>query len=497
MDLKLHTEDSLRAAADTFVTFLYAAAVHLVIAHFASPGPMTTGLAIVVLCLILFLFSDWLSRVRLPWLLPAGDQVGVGSQLAKTVLEVGGLFFLVVAWLAFIESHGPTAVQNTEAALDFWIAHVDPYLAFAIFLFATFTWNLFMLRVMKKLTWLDLAKMTMNGDALDSNKVEVYAKRFWQYRQKLEASVAASTKGGTGNSLHDFAVAQRALIREAFMRTLAQIVALHIAWSSVVAGILILLGTIFSKDRSSATTITEQVEKMSWLLFLGVLFGILFLAFAIPFILDRSNGWRRCLIYSIGFCMFVVFSVFLSIELSRFAQINLNLCWLCGILLIPTAMFWISSQINGVTKKRVFLALSGTLGALSALLLYLTIRPTNLLVVVAVQQVLVNVFLQYAASEHPISATITPTSVELRPGESQKFSMAIVGTTNINVKWSASGGEIAPDPDELYCLFTAPPTKGNFIVTATPEADPNRAVEATVTVTDKPVDETGHSESSV
>jgi hypothetical protein len=478
MDLKLHTEDSLRTAADTFVTFLYAAAVHLVIAHFASPGPMTTGLALIVLCLILFLFSDWLSRVRLPWLLPAGDQVGVGSQLAKTVLEVGGLFFLVIAWLAFIESHDTEVIANTEAAWDFWLAHVDPYLAFAVFLFATFAWNLFMLRVMRKLTWLDLARMTMNGDALDSDKVELYAKRFWQYRQKLEASVAAATKRGTENTLYNFAVAQRALFREAVTRSVAQIVALHIAWSSVIAGTLILLGTIFSKDKSSAAMITLKVAKMEWPPFVFALLGGLFLAFAIPFVLNQFRGWKRCLIYSLAFCLFIVFSVWLSIRLATLSQFRLMLCWFSGILLIPTGTFWISSQIKNAARKRLFLFLSGTLGALSALLLYLTIRPTTLLVVVAVQQVLVNAFLQYAASEHPINVEIYPPTAELKRGGSTKFRVTVIGTTNTKVKWSADGGGITADG-----LFTAPNTEGNFVVTAAPEADPGRAVQATVTVT--------------
>src|ERR1035437_2964119 len=108
MEMSFDTEPSLRVVCDGFVTFLYAAAVHLIIAHSASrPGALSGRISFVVLLSILHLFSDWLSRVRLPWLLPPRDQVGTGSQLAKTLLEVGGLFFLVVAWLSLLEAAAP------------------------------------------------------------------------------------------------------------------------------------------------------------------------------------------------------------------------------------------------------------------------------------------------------------------------------------------------------------------------------------------------------
>lgn len=236
MHANVNSEYNLRTASDVFVTFLYAAAVHLVIAHFLQPGQLESGQqrdhmlvweSGLVLLFILFLFSDWIGRVRLPRLLPPDDQIGVIKQLAKTVLELSGLFCLVLACLATIEKSDSAWSDN------FWLAHLNANRSFAVFLFLTFIWNLLMLWVMKQVSWLDLARLGMSGTAADSEKAKIYAQRFLQYREK----------GGTWvpkDRVWSYLIRTPfKMFTEAGVRTIAQIVAFHIAWASLFACVII------------------------------------------------------------------------------------------------------------------------------------------------------------------------------------------------------------------------------------------------------------------
>jgi hypothetical protein len=487
MDLRLQTEDSLRAASDAFVTFLYAASVHLIVAHSARPGPMTTQMSVVVLLFILFLFSDWLSRVRLPWLLPPGDEVGFRNQFAKTILEVSGLFFLVLAWLAAIEGNTkestPSFSWSTREFWDaLWAAPLNPYRAFAIFLLATFFWNLFMLLVMRQLTWLDLARLGMNGDALDSPNVEVYAKRFWQFRERLEERVAEGTKPAANKTAHNLNLAIPVLLNEAFARTSAQIVAIHIAWASVSGAVIILIGDILFHDKSVGIAMGQKLAAIDWTSRAAAFVVISVLAFVVIAVLERRETWTTWTLHTIGFSVFIFLAVIVSFLLSSSrSQIELVIISLVATLAGPTAIFLAASQCEKEgTPRKIVLWFAGSLGVMIMLLLYLMVESRVLMVIVAVQQVMVNGFLQYAASERPISVVIRPERVTLREGETQLFKVRLAGTTNTKVTWEATAGDINSEG-----LFTPPSTGGTFVIRAVPAADPSRFAEATVTVPDK------------
>jgi hypothetical protein len=388
METLLHNENSLRAFSDNFVTFLYAAAVHLIIADFARPAPITVQRSIAVLFLILFVLSDWLSRMRLPRLLPTEDRVSIRNQLLKTTLEISGLFFLVLAWLALIESFS----KSSEAIVvidhsSFWTGPLTPDRAFALFLVATFLWNLLMLLVMRKIGWRDLVRMGISGSALDSDKVKPYATRFWLFWQKLETRVRDDFEQGSHRAPRNFLLAQPVLLLEAFVRTGAQIVVHHIAWTNILAAMFILVkGSLWDAEAVvhpvqvalEGVRANQTIEAL--LIFLAV--ATLLLAITV-----RMHGWKICAFH---LCVtLMLLGAILSV--TGFA--------LALVLGCPTLLFYLASWCEERTRQgEVWRTLAGTVGFLLLVGFYFMLEPKVLMFLVAGQQVIVNVFLQYAAS---------------------------------------------------------------------------------------------------
>jgi hypothetical protein len=381
--------ESLRNFSDAFVTFLYAASVHLIIAHFVKPSSVTTLRSLAVLLLILFIFSDWLSRMRLPRLLPAGDTFSFGSQLLKTTLEVSGLFFLVLAWLAIVEGFTPEPAQPTMPLRPgMWSEPLTPARAFALFLIATFFWNLLMLLVMKKLRWRDLALMGIDGSALQSDKVKPYAKRFWQFWEELEKTTRAASEQGSHNALRNFMRAQPVLFFEAFVRAGAQIVVNHIAWTNIWAGCLILLPWFYPGSRTLASMVSAEAQRLhSSSATAPTLVVLAASQFLIILFAIKSHGW-----------LVILFHVGTTAALLG-ALVSSTLFMAVLLFAVPTLLFYFGCCCpDSGAGARVLRCAAGSLGTILLLLNYFVLEPYMLMFLVAVQQVCVNIFLQYAAS---------------------------------------------------------------------------------------------------
>ncbi len=146
--------------ADGFVALLYGASVHLVIAEFIFKySTRDIGRAFVLLLVILYLFSDWFSRFRLPR--TPGKDISIGHRLAKNFLEAADLVFLVLAAVA-------VATDETQAALPF----------FVVFLFLTYLWNLVVFHAIDFLDLMPLIKGVLQGKVIEIEAVKLYAHRF-------------------------------------------------------------------------------------------------------------------------------------------------------------------------------------------------------------------------------------------------------------------------------------------------------------------------------
>lgn len=507
MNVKIHGEDSLRTASDAFVTFLYAAAVHLVIAHFAFPGPMKSGMGLVVLLFVLFLFSDWLSRVRLPWQLPPSDEIGITIQLAKTLLEVGGLYFLVLAWLTSIanEAGHPIpalmpppaaegvisivneagqAIHNTSATnqATLWEFLLSPYMAFAGFLLATFLWNMFMLLAMKKLSWFQLVRVGLNGTALDLPEAAVYAKHFWKWRERFRGEAAGRIRPGIDYTAQNLGVGAGFAIKEAPVRSGAQVVAFHLTWSSLVAGIAILLGDLYL-NKPVAVAIFERLEKEGELFVAAIYLSIFVIVCIGVFFLERSQQRLTRLIYAAILFAFILLASAVRFRLSKYLPETLYiniLLWFTALFVLPIVPYFIAPLCHSAGgARRFFLWVGGALGTVVLLLLYLSIDIKILMITVAVEQVLVNIFLQYAASDRPIKVHINPTKVILTPGEGQRFEASVTGSPDDTVLWRTTCGSITDEG-----LYTAPAQIGKYHIYAISNADSSRVAEAVVITTE-------------
>jgi hypothetical protein len=76
-----------------------------------------------------------------------------------------------------------------------------------------------------------------------------------------------------------------------------------------------------------------------------------------------------------------------------------------------------------------------------------------------------------------VVVSISPSAASVTAGGTQQFSANVIGTSNIGVMWSASGGTISSTG-----LYTAGSTAGSYTVTATSVADSSKSAQAKVTV---------------
>ncbi|MBL9037911.1 MAG: hypothetical protein JNG84_05280 [Archangium sp.] len=84
---------------------------------------------------------------------------------------------------------------------------------------------------------------------------------------------------------------------------------------------------------------------------------------------------------------------------------------------------------------------------------------------------------------NPVTVTLSPMSATLSMNQTQQFTATVVGSTNQAVSWSVREGAVGGSVDATG-LYTAPVVTAStmFHVVATPQANPAKFVEATVTV---------------
>jgi hypothetical protein len=76
-----------------------------------------------------------------------------------------------------------------------------------------------------------------------------------------------------------------------------------------------------------------------------------------------------------------------------------------------------------------------------------------------------------------VVVSVSPKTVTLQVGTTKQFQVAVTGTANQAVSWSASGGTVSATG-----LYTAPTTAGAYVVTATSTTNSAKSDSATVTV---------------
>lgn len=80
----------------------------------------------------------------------------------------------------------------------------------------------------------------------------------------------------------------------------------------------------------------------------------------------------------------------------------------------------------------------------------------------------------------PVSVSLTPTTATVPAAGSQSFTATVSNADNTAVTWSANGGVVSGTAATVNWL--APPTGGQYTITATSVEDPTKSASATVTV---------------
>ncbi|MEO6325209.1 MAG: hypothetical protein ABIT01_09995 [Thermoanaerobaculia bacterium] len=229
-------------AAFLFSTFLYAAAVHLIIHHSYRAGGSPPEAAIMVVLLIGFVFSDWSSRTRLPSL--TGDRITAPLLLVKTFLEIFGVYFLVSSFLLLVAHEAPGRAVAAGA--------LGPYSTFGVFLVVTWLWDLFMLGVMKGLRWVDLFWAIVRGDARSEKALAYLTQlKMWEEgrpreieKKRVAIDEALDHKKfmrAAGHLLHLRVISFAGPFLNANLAVALQLLTNHMAHANLVAGVVIVL----------------------------------------------------------------------------------------------------------------------------------------------------------------------------------------------------------------------------------------------------------------
>lgn len=88
-----------------------------------------------------------------------------------------------------------------------------------------------------------------------------------------------------------------------------------------------------------------------------------------------------------------------------------------------------------------------------------------------------NSVLRSAVDCEGVVMTVTPSNVNLEPGETQQFTATVTGASDTSVTWSATGGTI-----DSGGLYTAGNVDGTFTVTAVSNADSSISDSATIEI---------------
>jgi hypothetical protein len=394
-------DSMFRNAADIFVSFLYGAAVHLIMHHLFEQNVVSSYAAGMSLALILFIFSDWASRTRLPRLLPKSESFTILALFQKAFLEISCIFFLVSSFLSLLRAHGNAPNEHLAQSV---LSGITPYNAFALFLIATWLWNMLMLRVMQQLSLVDLFLSIFTGNALDLPQLKRYLYTFERWKEKRQTeleykhtalkdivSASASDKSNVRSIFNLVGIEMlRARIKlfEADLAALLQLLANHVAYANLLIAVFIIVTEITERDRLLPGIYDLVMGLPTLALFLAT-------AILLPLILGVIAGRRTS-----GYSLLVILLLF---GFAYFSPPPINAgatSAMRGVgALVSLFMLWKVFFLAGTPRlKKVFSALGACLIFFSLILLYAALSPLQLMVVAAAQQLLANLFLQFGAA---------------------------------------------------------------------------------------------------
>lgn len=397
-------EKDFRLHAYTFMTFLYGAAVHLIIAKAYEGHGLGKAPDLFLLTLIAFLFSDWASRSRLPRLLPETPAGYV--YVCKISLEIICIFFLVSSFLLLVATYtDPELVTDAQ-----W-----PWQTFGWFLVATAFWDYLMIRIMNKLDMIPLGfAVWIHGDAIDMRVTSTeYLGRFdiWKQERRHQIEAARNRDKEKISQDPDRAITNHLWILcrevkdsmhlhvfEGTIAAVAQFVANHVFQSNLLAGIALLLQAIWIKE--PLLTLAGKVFGSEKAVYDLIYFRPALYAVLVAIALLLCTAIVKSRLWAYGSWLLVVGLLFFFrgwpaiapwLKLGGFVAATFVLATFCY-------SFRSTTSLKAMKVQKFANRSGGWILAFSLIFLYFALPSPILVVLLASQQVLVNIFLQLGIS---------------------------------------------------------------------------------------------------
>lgn len=322
---------AIYAGEDIFLSFLYAAAVHIAILHLLQKekaAHLTLLGLLLVLGIIVFFGFDWLSRSRIRDQLP--EEFPLWSLLSKLTLDIGAVYCLVISCAIVIEAM-PTHDATSSVPYHLTDLRVLRYTAGAYAVFA-FLWNLLILKVMKKLKWCDIVRGVASGTVMSLPGVSEYAggrlfewameankrrdrawekvkpEKDWTGWRMICVSIAASTK----TIANELLVA----VRRGIFRTLGELAGMHVSLSHVLVAMRLIGGPLLP---SVVATLGGSDNSPCFLS--GVLLTVMLVVMSVLFSFGRDQAG------GVGVCLYSIWLFFLTpLEMMLLIHVTQQTC---------------------------------------------------------------------------------------------------------------------------------------------------------------------------
>ncbi len=160
--------DSYRRVAESFIAFFYAATLDIVLTHYYLKTPDQQSVSWACLAFVLFLGSDWSSKARVTYVIPANERFPGTRFLWKSILELFMIFLLIDVAIRFL-GHEPFPHFATQ---------------FAFFAIASGIWDALLLHTVT-LTFRQLLGLFWRGGVDVNSAASTYTPRFVDARTRL------------------------------------------------------------------------------------------------------------------------------------------------------------------------------------------------------------------------------------------------------------------------------------------------------------------------
>jgi hypothetical protein len=390
---------------DAFTTLVYGSSVGLLA---TVDTEKHTG-SLLALVMIVFLSFDWVSRIMLPHKLPIND---VENRLPpviliKTICEISGVFLVTSSFVSILR------INYSDPNTPIHLPYLNFNYGFGLFLLVTFSWNLLLLGVMAELNWYrDLLPMCIKGNALESKSIKFYSGPLLEICDNLKHKAERNfldAGGDIGKNLGALFTCIKPLAFRGSCRWLFQLFANHLAWTGIFGAFLLLFdGNLYCV--SIRESLNGYVFHMINLCIIGFWIPVILTALSLLFLLlvwpNRKSCTSKNQTNIISFVPFMALLIFPIVYWGCYFLWHDSACIaLLGILTLGLPLFVyiiaeVALEMHSNNIYKFICSLGSSIMSISLFVSYIVLPLEFLIIFISIEQVIVTLFLFFAASSH-------------------------------------------------------------------------------------------------